>query len=185
MRAYKVYSHTHSAQPWLRQLMGDIAHPGGASCATRALLEPLADALAGEIVHVLRFRRHHFATGGARPRSVGEQVLPPFTAEHVHAARIAERIIELGGGLDFVPGALAALVDVEYMGQKSLRDMIRENLAAERAAIDIYSELIRRFGAEDPGTRGMLEAVVATEQGHATHLERLLAAAPLDRAAMA
>jgi bacterioferritin len=172
------YTHTSATHPWLKQLMASpTAHVAPAAAPASVSGMP-AEALAAEIVQVLRYRRHHYATGGAHPRSVGERTLPQFSGEQAQAALIIARLAELHGGLDFAPNALVSNADGAYMEGKSLRDMIRENLAAERASIDIYGELIRRFGADDPGTRGMLEAVVATEQGHASHLERLLAASP-------
>jgi bacterioferritin len=138
------------------------------------VLKLLDAALASEIVCVLRYRRHHFMATGIQSRPVAQEFLEHANEEQGHADAIAARIVELGGAPNFSPEGLAARSHSEYVEASSLLDMIKENLVAERIAIDSYSEMIRYLGDDDPTTRRMLEEILAVEEEHAEDLSGLL-----------
>jgi bacterioferritin len=138
------------------------------------VLKLLNQALATELVCVLRYRRHHFMATGIQSRSVAQEFLEHATEEQAHADQIAARIVELGGAPDFSPEGLASRSHSEYVEGSSLLDMIKEDLVAERIAIDSYSEMIRYLGEDDPTTRRMLEEILAVEEEHAEDLGSLL-----------
>ena len=134
----------------------------------------LNEALATEIVCVLRYRRHHFMAAGIHFQSVAAEFLTHANEEQAHADLIAARITQLGGEPNFSPEGLAARSHSEYVAGETLLDMIREDLVAERVAIDSYSEMIRFVGDGDPTTRRMLEGILAMEEEHADDLSTLL-----------
>src|SRR5579883_1634387 len=135
----------------------------------------LNDALATEIVCVLRYKRHYFmATGVPSSESVAEEFLEHANQEQDHADRIAERITQLGGEPDLDPKGLLTRSHSEYVEGSSLREMITEDLVAERIAIDSYTEMIHYIGEDDPTTRKLLEDVLANEEEHADDMTRLL-----------
>lgn len=134
----------------------------------------LNEALATEIVCVLRYRRHYFMASGIHAQSVGEEFLQHSIEEQGHADQIAQRITQLRGEPDFSPEGLASRSHSEYQEGESLTDMIKEDLVAERVAIESYSEMIRFFGDKDPTTRRMLEEILAKEEEHAEDLVTLL-----------
>ncbi len=138
------------------------------------VLKSLNEALASEIVCVLRYRRHHFMAIGIQSRPVAQEFLEHAIEEQGHADAIAARIVELGGAPDFSPEGLAARAHSEYVEGGSLVDMIKEDLVAERIAVESYSELIRYLGDRDPTTRRMLEGILAVEEEHAEDLAGLL-----------
>ena len=139
------------------------------------VLRLLNEALATEIVCVLRYRRHHFMASGIRAQAVAAELLAHAGEEQGHADQIAARIVQLGGAPDFDPQGLHARSQSEYVGGVNLMGMIREDLVAERIAIDSYSQMIRYIGDSDPTTRTMLEGILATEAEHADGLANLLA----------
>jgi len=135
----------------------------------------LNDALATEIVCVLRYKRHYFmAAGVPSSESVAEEFLEHANQEQDHADRIAERITQLGGEPDLDPKGLLTRSHSEYVEGSSLREMITEDLVAERIAIDSYTEMIHYIGEDDPTTRKLLEDVLANEEEHADDMTRLL-----------
>lgn len=134
----------------------------------------LNEALATEIVCVLRYKRHYFMASGIHAQSVSEEFLQHANEEQAHADQIAERITQLGGEPDFSPEGLASRSHSEYKEGDSLTDMIKEDLVAERVAIDSYAEMIRYFSDKDPTTRRMLEEILAKEEEHAADLVNLL-----------
>src|SRR5688572_24678478 len=134
----------------------------------------LNEALATEIVCVLRYRRHYFMASGIHFQSVADEFLAHSNEEQAHADLIAARITQLGGEPNFAPEGLATRSHSEYVAGDSLVDMIREDLVAERVAIDSYSEMIRYVGDGDPTTRRMLEGILAVEEEHADDLSTLL-----------
>ena len=138
----------------------------------------LNDSLATEIVCVLRYRRHYFMASGIHSQSVAAEFLEHSNQEQAHADEIAERIVQLGGEPDFQPDTLSTRSHAEYVEAKTLRDMIRENLVAERIAIDSYRDFIRYLGENDPTTRRMLEGILAMEEEHADDLADLLEGFP-------
>jgi bacterioferritin len=133
----------------------------------------LNEALATEIVCVLRYKRHYFMANGIHAQSVGEEFLQHANEEQGHADQIAERITQLRGEPDFSPQGLATRSHSEYVEGETLTDMIREDLVAERIAIESYNEMIRYF-EKDSTTRRMLEEILAKEEEHADDLVTLL-----------
>jgi bacterioferritin len=140
-----------------------------------AVLKLLNEALATEIVCVLRYRRHYFMAMGIHAHPVADEFLQHANEEQGHADQIAERITQLGGAPDLNPDGLLARSHSEYVEGGSLIEMMREDLVAERIAIDSYSEMIRYLGNDDPTTRRMLEGILAVEEEHADDLAKLLA----------
>lgn len=134
----------------------------------------LNEALATEIVCVLRYRRHHFMATGINAQSVAEEFLRHANEEQMHADQIAQRIVQLGGAPNFSPEGLLTRSHAEYVEGDSLIDMIKEDLIAERIAIDSYREMIVYLGNDDPTTRRMLEGILAMEEEHAEDLVSLL-----------
>jgi bacterioferritin len=135
----------------------------------------LNEALATELVCTLRYRRHYFVATGIHSESVKEEFLEHAEQEQEHADQIAARIVQLGGSPNFNPDGLASRSHAEYVEGESLTDMIREDLIAERIAIESYREMIAFFGERDPSTRRMLEQILAVEEEHAEDMASLLA----------
>ena len=138
------------------------------------VIKLLNEGLATEIVCNLRYRRHYFMAMGIHAEPVAAEFLQHAQEEQGHADQIAERITQLGGEPDFNPEGLLSRSHAEYVEGQSLVDMIRENLVAERIAIDSYSEIVRYLGGNDPTTRRMLEEILAKEEEHADDLADLL-----------
>jgi bacterioferritin len=138
------------------------------------VLRLLNEALATEIVCVLRYRRHHFMATGMQSRPVADEFMEHAVEEQGHADSIAARIVELGGAPDFNPETLATRSHAEYVEAGSLAEMIKENLVAERVAIESYGEMIRYIGDNDPTTRRLLEGILAVEEEHAEDLSGLI-----------
>ena len=138
------------------------------------VLQLLNEALATELVCVLRYRHDHFMARGLASKSAADEFLEHATDELQHADRIAERIVQLGGEPLFDPNGLTARSHSEYRIGRTLQDAIKENLVAGRIAIDSYREMIQYIGDSDPTTRRMLEEILATEEEHADDLADLL-----------
>jgi bacterioferritin len=138
------------------------------------VLALLNTSLASELVCVLRYRRHYFMATGIHAQAVAAEFLEHATEEQEHADRIAHRITQLGGEPDFNPEGLATRSHSEYVEGTDLEDMIREDLVAERVAIESYGEIIRYLGENDPTTRRMLEEILAVEEEHAEDLQALM-----------
>jgi bacterioferritin len=134
----------------------------------------LNEALATELVCVLRYRRHYFMASGLPAQSVAQEFLQHANEEQAHADQIAQRIVQLGGEPDFSPEGLLTRSHSEYVEGGSLVEMIQEDLVAERVAIDSYREMIAWLAAKDPTTRRMLEGILAMEEEHADDLVGLL-----------
>ncbi len=134
----------------------------------------LNEALSTEIVCVLRYRRHHFMARGIHADSVAKEFLAHSNEEQEHADRIASRICQLGGEPNLNPNGMLNRSHAEYKEGKNLNDMIKEDLIAERIAIDTYREMIKYFGDADSTTRRMLEDILANEEEHADELSKLL-----------
>ena len=147
-----------------------------------AVLGLLNQALATEIVCVLRYRRHYFMVSGAVGEAIKDELLKHANEEQGHADKLAERIVQLGGEPDLNPASLIARSHSEYVEGKSLSDMLREDLVAERIAIESYGEMIRYVGDGDPTTRRLLEGILANEEEHAEELASMLATVSGDRA---
>ncbi|HET8576816.1 MAG TPA: ferritin-like domain-containing protein [Methylomirabilota bacterium] len=140
------------------------------------VLRLLNEALATELVCVLRYRRHHFTAAGIHAQSVAQEFLEHAADEQSHADLIAERITELGGAPNFNPEGLLTRSHSEYVEADDLLEMIEEDLVAERIAIESYAEMIRYLGDNDPTTRRMLEDILAKEEEHAEDLRTLIRA---------
>jgi bacterioferritin len=135
----------------------------------------LNEALATEIVCVLRYKRHYFMASGINATSVAQEFQQHANEEQGHADQIAARIVQLGGEPNFSPQGLLTRSHAEYVEGEGLVDMIKEDLVAERIAIDSYGEMIRYLGNDDPTSRRMLEGILAMEEEHAEDLATLLA----------
>jgi bacterioferritin len=134
----------------------------------------LNEALATEIVCVLRYRRHYFMASGIQAESVAAEFLQHANEEQGHADLIAQRIVQLGGAPNFNPEGLLSRSHAEYVEGDTLIDMIKEDLVAERIAIDSYREIIQYLDNDDPTTRRMMEGILAMEEEHADDLVSLL-----------
>jgi bacterioferritin len=134
----------------------------------------LNEALATELVCTLRYRRHYFTANGIHSESVKEEFLAHADEEQGHADEIAGRIVQLGGSPNFNPDGMLSRSHAEYIEGQTLVDMIKEDLVAERIAIDSYREMINFFGTKDSTTRTMLERILAVEEEHAEDMASLL-----------
>ena len=139
------------------------------------VLRLLNEALATEIVCVLRYKRHHYMASGINAKSVAAEFLEHANEEQAHADEIALRIVQLGGAPNLSPQGLSQRSHSEYVEGADLNEMIREDLVAERIAIDTYREIVQYLGNDDPSTRRMLEGILAKEEEHAEDLVALLA----------
>jgi bacterioferritin len=139
------------------------------------VLRLLNDALATEIVCTLRYKRHYFMAVGMNSESVKSEFLEHAKEEQAHADAIAERIVQLGGQPNLSPDGLLDRSHSQYAEGTTLEDMIKEDLVAERIAIDSYRQMIDYIGGDDPTTRRLLEEVTAKEEEHAEDLASLLA----------
>jgi bacterioferritin len=139
-----------------------------------AVLKLLNDSLATEIVCTLRYRRHYFMAKGLTSAAVAQEFLEHANEEQAHADQFAERIVQLGGEPDFNPAGLASRSHAEYVEGESLIDMIREDLVAERIAIESYRDIIRYLDERDPTTRKLFEGVLAVEEEHADDMLSLI-----------
>ncbi|HEU4872113.1 MAG TPA: ferritin-like domain-containing protein [Pyrinomonadaceae bacterium] len=134
----------------------------------------LNEALATEIVCVLRYKRHYYMASGIHAESVAAEFLQHANDEQGHADSIAQRIVQLQGEPNFNPEGLLMRSHAEYVEGTSLTDMIKEDLVAERIAIDSYREMINYFGNDDPTSRRLMESILAVEEEHADDLVSLL-----------
>jgi bacterioferritin len=146
----------------------------GYSADRETVIRLLNEALATEIVCVLRYKRHYFMATGIHAESVAAEFLQHATDEQAHADQIAQRIVQLGGEPNFSPEGLLTRSHAEYVEGDTLNDMIKEDLVAERIAIDSYREMITFVGNDDPTTRRMMEGILAMEEEHADDLVNLL-----------
>ncbi len=158
-----------------RRQIEDGAVTAGYNADRTVVLQMLNAALATELVCVLRYRRHYFMARGLASQSIAEEFLTHSNEEQGHADRIAERIVQLGGEPDFAPDGLSSRSHAEYVAGSSLIDMIREDLVAERIAIDSYRAMIRYLDDDDPTSSRMLKDILAVEEEHAEELSDLLA----------
>ena len=134
------------------------------------IVKLLNDALATELVCILRYKRHHYTAKGLASPAIAEEFMVHAQEETEHADQIAERIVQLGGDPDFSPDTLTKRSHADYDASADLTEMIRKNLVAERVAIETYSQMIRLIGDKDSTTRRMLESILSQEQEHAEEL---------------
>jgi bacterioferritin len=142
------------------------------------VLKLLNEALATEIVCVLRYKRHYFMAKGIHAEGVAAEFLEHANDEQGHADQIAHRITQLGGEPDLSPDTLTARSHAEYVAGETLEEMIREDLIAERIAIDSYREIIAYLGDNDPTSRRLMEEILAKEEEHADDLANLIEELP-------
>jgi bacterioferritin len=157
-----------------RQHLEDGAVTQNYGADRETVIRILNEALATEIVCVLRYKRHFFMADGIHAESVKQEFLDHANEEQAHADRIAGRIVQLGGAPDLNPDTLTARSHAEYKEGKTLRDMITEDLVAERIAIESYREMIDYLQGKDSTTRKILEDILASEEEHAEDLGSLL-----------
>jgi len=157
-----------------RQHIENGAVTEGYSADRQTVLKVLNEALATELLCVLRYKRHYFMADGFNAQGAKQEFLEHAEEEQQHADQIAERITQLGGEPDFNPDGLSSRSHAEYKEGESIMDMIKEDLIAERIAIASYLEIIQYLGDDDPVTRRMLEDILATEEEHADDLVGLM-----------
>lgn len=157
-----------------RQNIEEGAVTRGYAADRDAVIGMLNAALATELVCVLRYKRHYFMATGIHAAPVAAEFLEHAAEEMLHADRIAGRIIQLRGEPNFSPDGLAVRSHAEYVEGATLREMIKEDLIAERIAIESYREMVDYLGDQDPTTRRMLVEILASEEEHAEDLSSLL-----------
>jgi len=162
------------------QIMKGAVTPSYPEADRKAIIELLNTALATEIVCVLRYKRHYYATHGIRAKFVSAEFLEHANEEQAHADKLAERIVQLGEDPDLNPATLLSRAHSEYDEQTSLRGMLEADLIAERIAIESYREMITFIGAKDPTSRRLMESILAQEEEHAEDLVDLLEDLPKD-----
>jgi bacterioferritin len=135
------------------------------------IVKLLNDALATELVCVLRYKRHYFTANGVESPAIADEFLVHANEESAHADRIAERIVQLGGEPDFAPEHLRERSHAGYDESTDLQAMVRANLVAERIAVESYRQMINLIGDKDPTTRRMLEDILSDEEEHADELK--------------
>jgi len=158
-----------------RKHIEDGAVTAGYQADRATVIKLLNEALATELVCILRYKRHFFMASGINADAVAQEFLQHANEEQQHADQIAARIVQLKGEPNFNPDGLTTRSHAEYVEGETLVDMIKEDLVAERIAIDSYGEMIRYIGDKDVTTRRMLEGILAVEEEHADDLASLLA----------
>ena len=138
------------------------------------IVKLLNDALATELVCVLRYKRHHFTAHGMSSPAIAAEFMVHANEEAAHGDLIAERIVQLGGEPDFAPNTLLERSHAQYDDSSDLKAMIRANLVAERVAVEAYRQMIALIGDKDPTTRRMLEGILSDEEEHADEMKDLL-----------
>ncbi|MFE9252986.1 bacterioferritin [Streptomyces sp. NPDC007088] len=158
---------------------GPITEAYGADLSR--VLQVLNEALATEIVCVLRYKRHYYTATGMNSEPVAAEFLEHAGEEQEHADKLAERIVQLGGEPDFNPDTLTGRAHAEYDESLDLVRMVEEDLVAERIAIDSYTEIIQWLGDKDPTTRRVFEDLLAQEEEHADDMRGLLERIPKEK----
>ena len=157
-----------------RQHIENGAVTEGYRADRETVIKLLNEALATEIVCTLRYRRHYFMASGINAESVAAEFLQHANEEQGHADSIAQRIVQLQGEPNFNPDGLLTRSHAEYVEGTTLIDMIKEDLVAERIAIDSYREMITYLGNQDPTSRRLMEEILAVEEEHADDLVSML-----------
>lgn len=146
----------------------------GYSADRERIITLLNESLATELVCVLRYKRHYFMASGVKASVAAEEFLEHANQEAEHADKLAERIVQLGGEPDFNPDNLSKNSHAQYVAGKTLKEMVLEDLVAERIAVDSYREIIQYIGDKDPTTRRIFEEILAQEEEHADDMSDLL-----------
>jgi len=157
-----------------RQHVEQGAVTEGYNADRHEILRLLNEALATELVCTLRYKRHYFMASGIKASVAAEEFLEHATQEAEHADRLAERIVQLGGEPDFNPDNLTRNSHAQYVAGSTLKEMVLEDLVAERIAIDSYREIVQYIGEKDPTTRRIFEDILAQEEEHADDMADLL-----------
>ena len=157
-----------------RQNVEDGAVTEGYTADREEILRLLNESLATEWVCVLRYKRHYFMAEGIKANVAAEEFLEHANQEMEHADKLAERIVQLGGEPDFNPDNLSKNSHAQYVAGNNLKEMVLEDLVAERIAIDSYREIIQYIGESDPTTRRIFEDILAQEEEHADDMADLL-----------
>jgi bacterioferritin len=157
-----------------RQGIADGALTAGYKAKVETVIKLLNEALATEIVCVLRYKRHYFMASGINSLGVKAEFLQHVIEEQIHVDQLAERIVQLGGEPNLSPEGMLSRSHSEYVEGDSLVRMITEDLVAERIAIDSYREMVTYVGTDDPTTCKILEGILAQEEEHAEDLSSLL-----------
>jgi bacterioferritin len=139
-----------------------------------AVLKMLNEALATELVCIMRYKRHYYTVSGRENAGIKAEFLEHANEEQEHADWLAERIVQLNGDPDFNPATLLARSHAEYDASEDVQSMVRANLIAERVAIESYRQMIERIGDSDPTTRHLLIKIMAVEEEHADDMRDLL-----------
>ncbi|MCU1337587.1 MAG: Bacterioferritin [Bryobacterales bacterium] len=162
----------------LRRRAREHMQQGAVTDAYRAdretVIRILNEVLATELVCVLRYKRHYYMATGIHAQAVAAEFLEHAKEEQGHADIVAERITQLDGEPNLNPEGLATRSHSQYVEGKSLLDMVREDLVAERIAVESYSEIIRYLGDDDPTTRRAMEKILSKEEEHADDMKKLL-----------
>ncbi|HJZ68227.1 MAG TPA: ferritin-like domain-containing protein [Blastocatellia bacterium] len=166
-----------------RQHIEQGAITEGYKADRKRVIAVLNEVLATELVCVLRYKRHYYMASGIHAEPVAQEFLQHANDEQGHADQVAERITQLQGEPNFNPEGLATRSHSEYVEGGSLVDMIREDLVAERIAVESYSEIVRWLGNDDPTTRSLIEDILKKEEEHADDLVKLLSTLDPERAA--
>ena len=157
-----------------RQHIEEGAITAGYRAARESVIRLINEALATELVCILRYKQHHYAASGIHAQSVAEEFLEHANEEQQHADMLAERITQLNGNPNFNPAGLLSRSHSEYVESPDLIEMIREDLVAERIAVDSYGEIIRYLGDKDVTSRRVMEEILAKEEEHAEDLKTLI-----------
>ena len=146
----------------------------GYSADREEIIRLLNESLATEWVCVLRYKRHYFMADGIKAHVAAEEFLEHAEQEAEHADQLAERIVQLGGEPEFNPDLLSKNSHAQYVAGKNLKEMVYEDLVAERIAVDSYREIIQYIGDKDPTTRRIFEEILEQEEEHADDMADLL-----------
>ena len=155
--------------------LDDGAVTEGYQADREAVIAMLNDALATELLCVLRYKRHYFTVSGPNTGHIKAEFLEHAQQEQDHADRIAERIVQLNGSPNFNPATLTARSHAEYDDSDDVQAMVRADLIAERVAIESYRQMILAIGDKDPTTRAMLVDIMSVEEEHADDMADLMA----------
>ena len=157
-----------------RQNVENGAVTEGYDADREEIIRLLNASLATELVCVLRYKRHYFMASGVKAQIAAEEFLEHATQEAEHADKLAERIVQLGGEPEFNPDLLSKNAHAQYVAGNTLKEMVYEDLVAERIAVDSYREIIQYIGDKDPTTRRLFEEILAQEEEHADDMADIL-----------
>ncbi|MDY7064156.1 bacterioferritin [Pseudomonas extremaustralis] len=157
-----------------RQNVENGAVTEGYDADREEIIRLLNASLATELVCVLRYKRHYFMASGVKAQIAAEEFLEHATQEAEHADKLAERIVQLGGEPEFNPDLLSKNSHAQYVAGNNLKEMVYEDLVAERIAVDSYREIIQYIGDKDPTTRRLFEEILAQEEEHADDMADIL-----------